>query len=250
MIRRLRGLVGRFRRSRVGARLALLQARSAREIFRKIYQDNYWGNSDSRSGAGSDLSQTAEVRERLPELINALSIQTMLDIPCGDLHWMKELSLNVDYVGADIVPELIQRNKSLYGNGCRSFATLDLTSDDLPRVDLVFSRDVMVHLSFEDVFAALNNIRRSGSKYLLTTTFTKRLANTDIPTGHWRPLNFQKPPFNFLAPIQIINERCTEGDGSWGDKSLGLWRVCDIPASAAEARAALIVIGKSDFHAD
>lgn len=233
MIGTLRGLAARFRRSRVGSRLALGQGMSAREIFRKIYQDNYWGNTDSRSGAGSDLSQTAEVRRSLPELIEALGIQTMLDIPCGDWHWMKELSLNVDYVGADIVPELIQRNQSLYGNDRRRFTTLDLTADELPRVDLVFSRDVLVHLSVEDVFGALNNIRRSGSEYLLTTTFTERSANINIPTGHWRPLNLQKPPFNFPAPIRLINERCTEGDGSWGDKSLGLWRVCDIPASSA-----------------
>lgn len=233
MIGTLRGLAARFRRSRVGSRLVLGQGMSAREIFRKIYQDNYWGNTDSRSGAGSDLSQTAEVRRHLPGLIDALAIQTMLDIPCGDWHWMRELSLNVDYVGADIVPELIQRNQSLYGNDRRRFMTLDLTADELPRVDFVFSRDVLVHLSVENVFAALNNIRRSGSEYLLTTTFTERSANIDIPTGHWRPLNLQKPPFNFPAPIRLINERCTEGDGSWGDKSLGLWRVRDIPASSA-----------------
>lgn len=230
-MQRLRDLAVRFQRSRVGASLALGQGKSAREIFRKIYQDNYWGNADSRSGAGSDLRQTSEVRRILPELIDEFGIQTMLDIPCGDWHWMKALSLNTNYVGADIVPELVQRNQSLYGNEQHRFITLDLTSNELPCVDLVFSRDVLVHLSIEDVFAALDNIRRSGSEYLLTTTFTERSTNINIPTGHWRPLNLQKPPFNFPAPVRLINERCTEGDGSWGDKSLGLWRVRDIPAS-------------------
>jgi len=29
--------------------------------------------------------------------------------------------------------------------------------------------------------------------------------------------------------LRLLNENCTEGDGAFGDKSLGLWRVDDIP---------------------
>ena len=89
---------------------------------------------------------------------------------------------------------------------------------------------------FEDALAALKNIKRSGSRYLLTTTFTERDSNMDIQTGQWRPLNMLKPPFSFPSPIMIINEKCTEGDGSWGDKSLGLWKISDIPAEAPPAQ--------------
>jgi hypothetical protein len=46
--------------------------------------------------------------------------------------------------------------------------------------------------------------------------------------GKWRPLNMQLPPFNFPNPICIINEKCTEGEGEFKDKSLGLWRLKDI----------------------
>lgn len=224
----LKSLVTRIKKVIAGTAIAHRPGRSAREIFGDIYRSNYWGNSDSRSGAGSDLVQTAVVRYELPVLIKERDVGTMLDIPCGDWHWMKEANLNVDYIGADIVPELVQRNKELYTNDRRQFVTLDLIKDELPKVDLVFSRDVLVHLSFEDVFSALRNIERSGSKYLLTTTFTGRDSNTDIPTGHWRPLNLQMAPFNFPEPLQMINEKCTEGDGSWGDKSLGLWKVQDL----------------------
>jgi len=224
----LKNLISWLRRSRVRAVMALGRVRSTREIFGEIYRSNYWGNADSRSGAGSDLAQTAEIRRQLPEILKIYQVQTMLDIPCGDWHWMKNTHLDVDYIGADIVPEMVQLNQELFGNDHCRFVSLDLTKDDLPRVDLIFSRDVLVHFSFEDNFSAIQNIKRSGSEYLLTTTFTARDTNIDIPTGHWRPLNLQKLPFNFPEPLMLINEKCTEGDGSWGDKSLGLWRVRDL----------------------
>lgn len=228
MIMGIKWLISKIQRSSVRPALVLGHGRSTREIFRDIYTSNYWGGLHSHSGTGSDLVQTAEVRLHLPALIQTFHVQTMLDIPCGDWHWMKETALNVDYIGADIVPELVQRNQERYGNDRCRFMTLDLRRDDLPKVDLVFSRDVLVHLSFEDVFAALNNVRRSGSEYFLVTTFTGREGNSDIPTGHWRPLNLQKSPFNLPKPLIVINEKCGEGDGSWGDKSLGLWRVDDL----------------------
>jgi hypothetical protein len=202
------------------------------KVFSEIYRHNLFGGSDSRSGAGSDLVQTAEIRQRLPLLLIEIGAKTMLDIPCGDFHWFKETDLDVDYTGADVVAEIIQRNQELYGNNRRQFVTLDLTKDDLPKLDLIFCRDALVHFSFEDALGALTNIKRSGSKYLLTTTFTERDSNMNIRTGQWRPLNMVKPPFNFPSPIMIINEKCTEGDGSWGDKSLGLWKICDIPGEA------------------
>ncbi len=141
---------------------------------------------------------------------------------------MKEAGLTIEYIGADIVPEVIEVNQRLYGSEHVRFLHLDMMNDALPIVDLVMSRDVLVHFSFSDIFLALKNLQNSGAKYLLTTTFTNRSRNKDIATGQWRPLNLEKPPFNFPKPLKLINEKCTEGDGSWGDKSLGLWRIQDI----------------------
>jgi hypothetical protein len=104
-----------------------------------------------------------------------------------------------------------------------------VAKDSLPAVDMVFCRDLLVHLSYADAFAALRNLRASGSTYLFTTTFTRRSRNFDIPTtGEWRPLNLQLAPFGFSEPLTLINEKCTEGDGSWSDKGLGLWRISDL----------------------
>jgi hypothetical protein len=154
----------------------------------------------------------------------------MLDAPCGDLFWMKEVPLELErYIGADIVAALIVENTRRFGGPTREFRHLDITRDTLPRTDLILCRDCLVHLPVAAILAALKNFKRSGSRYLLTTTFTARADNPDIPAGQWRTLNLQAAPFNFPAPEQLVNERCTEGGGQYTDKSMGLWKIDALP---------------------
>jgi len=103
-----------------------------------------------------------------------------------------------------------------------------LSSDSLPAVDMIFCRDCLVHFSYKDVLKALGNIKRSGARYLVTTTFPGREDIVDIETGAWRPLDLCAAPFNLPPPIRIINERCTEGDNQFTDKSLGVWQIADL----------------------
>jgi hypothetical protein len=199
-------------------------------VFFDIYSNNAWGGAESRSGSGSSLEQTKTIREQLPTIIRNLGVKSFLDIPCGDFYWMKQVRLGVDeYIGADIIGQLIEQNHARYTTQNRRFIVLDIMKDQLPPVDLIFSRDCLVHFSFRDICRTIGNIKRSNSKYLLTTTFTAQDRNTDIATGEWRPLNLQLPPFNFPKPIVVINENCTEVDGRYPDKSLGLWQIANIP---------------------
>jgi hypothetical protein len=200
------------------------------ELFAEVYHSNFWGNDESRSGNGSDLAQTAELRAQLPALLKELGIRTMLDIPCGDFFLLNECQLALEhYIGADIVSELVRRLNATHTTSNREFRVLELSSDDLPRVDLIFCRDALVHFSNADVLGALANMKRSGTRYLLTTTFVTRTENPDIPTGgNWRPLNLEIPPFSLPPPLRLISEGCTEYGGRFADKSLGLWRLSDL----------------------
>jgi Methyltransferase domain len=200
------------------------------DVFSQVYAANYWGNAESRSGHGSDLKQTAIIRLEIPRLIGDLKLKSMLDIPCGDFFWMRECQLGLEtYIGADIVQDMIDQLNERYSNAHRRFELLDLAVDALPKVDLVFCRDLLVHFSSSDIRRALGNLKRSGSTYLLATTFTERDHNMDIPTsGDWRPLNLQLPPISFPEPLRLINEGCTEHFNQFTDKSLGLWRLSDL----------------------
>lgn len=152
-----------------------------------------------------------------------LEVRSLLDIPCGDFYWMDKVDLaGIDYIGADIVPELIEQNRREYPG--RYFSTLDLTSSKLPRVDLVLVRDCLGHLSNANVSLALKNLRASGSRYLLATTFPNWENKGDIKDGEWRPINLASL-FGLPDAIEYINERCNVADGKFADKSLGLWRI-------------------------
>lgn len=208
-------------------------AQDRQSTFRQAYQSNHWGSA-SRSGPGSSAAQTMTVAEALPALCRRLGVTRLLDLPCGDFSWMSTVSLDgIEYIGADIVTELVDANQSRFGNTSRRFLELDLVASPLPSADLLMCRDCLVHLSHADVRAALANIARSDIGWVLTTTFPDEPANVDITTGDWRPINLVLPPFNLPAPVELLNERCSEQGGAFADKSLALWRRKDLGASDA-----------------
>jgi 2-polyprenyl-3-methyl-5-hydroxy-6-metoxy-1,4-benzoquinol methylase len=197
------------------------------EVFTEIYKSNHWSSSESLSGKGSEIIQTSTLINELNKLIIDFNITSILDIPCGDFNWMQKVSLeNIDYLGADIVEELINEMKIKYEQTEKlQFKVLNLISDPLPKRDLIIVRDCLVHLSNVDIKNAIENLKSSGSTYLLTTTFINHKRNHDIVTGNWRAINLQEKPYNFAIPVLIINENCTEGFGEFNDKSMALWEI-------------------------
>ena len=216
---------------RFAARRAEFEDLDLAQRFERIHETNLWGADTSVSGVGSELDATAAIRERLPGLLKELGVRSMLDAPCGDYRWMASLKLDLDrYVGMDIVPSIIEALQQRYrDDGHRSFLMSDITRDPLPHCDLILSRDCLVHFSFATLRRAVGNLKASGAVWLLATTFPELARNDDIEDADWRPLNFEIAPLNWPAPIEIINERCTEAGGAYADKSLALWRLSDLP---------------------
>jgi len=200
------------------------------EVFTEIYLNNYWGNAESISGVGSSLNYTRKIIPELNRVFKELDVDHLLDVPCGDFNWMKEVDLStINYLGMDIVKEIIQQNKSKYEKDRMQFDYKDVIKDQLPQSDLILIRDCFVHFSFEDIHQSLYNIYASKSQYLMMTTFSKQTLNYDITTGDWRPINFMKPPFNFPEPILSIEEHYDpkfkkEAKG----KALAIWRIDDL----------------------
>lgn len=195
-------------------------------VFERIYEANEWGEPTSRSGPGSSLEETAYLTLELPKLLRDLGARSLLDIPCGDFLWMKEIDLpNVRYIGADIVAAIVDNNRRFERPG-RRFLRLDLTRDRLPTCDVVLVRDCLVHLSTRDALLALANVVRSGAEYLVVTSFEAWRENRDVATGGWRPLNLELPPFSLPPPLRRVRENSR--DEEYPDKSLGVWAVADV----------------------
>jgi hypothetical protein len=203
--------------------------------FERIVRTNLWGAETSRSGLGSEAAAATAVREALPKLLRRLGARSLLDAPCGDISWIANCIQEWDYTGVDIVPSLITANmlRAQHGEIAGRFLTADITRDALPGADVVLCRDCFVHLSFENIYRAVTRFRASGASWLLTTTFPEWEVNLDCEDGDWRALNLQRAPFGWPKPAELVNERCDEGDGGWRDKSLGLWRLADIPDISA-----------------
>lgn len=202
---------------------------SLEKTFTDIYKKNSWKGSESVSGQGSSLEQTAAIREMLPWIMEALGIESFLDIPCGDFSWMAKippvkLGKRIKYIGADIVPEIIETNRAKHIDA--EFRVIDLVNDPLPIVDMVFCRDCLGHLTNANVRKALKNIKASGAKYLMATTFydPKWDAMADINDGEWRPINLIKH-FGLGQPLLLVSEECWIRDGQFSDKSMGVWKI-------------------------
>jgi len=200
------------------------------EKFTDVYKNGIWLQNKSRSGAGSDDENTKILKQEFVKLINELKIDTLLDLGCGDFTWMKSIIDDLEikkYMGIDIVESVISDNIKKYGSDKVDFVQANIINTILPQSDLILCRDVLLHLSFEYVISFFKNINNFQFKYLLTTTFTdenRENKNLVVNKGYWTPFNLQKKPFNLPKPKQIINEQCTEGDGAFTDKSLGLWK--------------------------
>jgi hypothetical protein len=105
----------------------------------------------------------------------------------------------------------------------------DLVTADLRQVDLVlvFCRDCLVHLFNRLAGRALANIKRSGSRYLLTTTFPGRDSNPG--NRDWQLASHQSlcPA---IQPATASSGAHEEYPAPYSDKSLGLWKISDIPS--------------------
>lgn len=209
--------------------------------FTHAFKNRSFGRSESASGPGSGYRQTQVLKRELKDLIAEYNIESMFDCPCGDFYWMKDIikdpSLSdVAYTGGDIVPDIVYNNKKDYGlllNGKSNFIHFDIIEDTIPDVDLLFCRDLFVHLPTDTIIDVLNKIGKSNVKYFLATTFMNR-NNTNCSqisasgAVGWRHLCLFNPPFNLPPPLKIVSEVCTEGWPKAVDKSLALWLREDI----------------------
>jgi len=206
---------------------AFLRHKQVRDIFTSYYKYNKWLDPDTRSGAGSNLQQTAVIRAALPALLRQYNIRTLVDLPCGDFYWMRMLDLDLDlYIGLDIVESLVQHNQEHFARQGREFRVFNAIEEVVPACDLVFSRDMLVHFSNEHILATLHQIAKSHATYFLTTHFNApEMVNKDVATGCWRPINLERAPFNLPAPLLLISEKCPEKAPFANAKTVALWTV-------------------------
>jgi hypothetical protein len=201
----------------------ITRTKPASVVFGEIYKRNYWGN-ESVSGFGSTLVNTATMRRDLSKMIDELGMKSVYDAPCGDFNWMSEVTrmTGLIYRGEDIVPQLIEANSRKYSGPAVSFGVADITSSTFPEADLWICRECFFHLSYADIYRALDNFVRSEIPHMLTTTYVRSevFANRDIYTGEFRMIDLFDEPFFFPREVEYRIDDTPQGDNP---RELCLW---------------------------
>jgi hypothetical protein len=218
----LAGLTGEALHERLRA---VLPALPLADRFVLLHRLGVYHHPESFSGAASTHDETRRLRDALPALIRSEGVRRLLDVPCGDFHWMSTLELGVDYTGVDVVPELVERNRRLYERPGRRFLCLDATRDALPAADLVLCRDLLIHLSLADIDALLRNFVKSGARRLLTSHFADRTENVDVLSGDFHTVNLCHAPFHLPPPRLVILEGSALSGGAFPDRAMALWEM-------------------------
>jgi SAM-dependent methyltransferase len=170
--------------------------RTPEEVFAFVYARNRWGGSkgEMHSGYGS-RGPMGEASARLAARLVARSgARVIVDVGCGDfavsarmLELLEREHIHVRYIGVDIVGDLIERNRRLFGrDGTIEFLKCNAVTDALPSGDLVILRQICQHLSNPDVEAVLRNTDPYGSAIMQEHHPARHLTrgwNIDKPTG-------------------------------------------------------------------
>ncbi|CAE7211591.1 unnamed protein product, partial [Symbiodinium necroappetens] len=177
------------------------------------------------SGPGSTVEATAKVRPFLREVFDKLKIRTFLDVPCGDMTWMP----GVEYMGGDISPSLVASNLRSFASDAKfanRFAVFDITCMIPPKVDMIHTRDVFIHLDSNLSMQALRNFERSGSKYVAIPNWPSLdgSSNEYHPKGqaydNVHRYNLELPPYCLPSPMYS-----SQNLGTDGLNLLGVWEL-------------------------
>ena len=123
---------------------------------------------------------------------------------------MKDIRSNItcNYIGLDIVKDLITKNNLIYKNNNINFVCSDSLSymkrlND-KEIDLILCRHTCEHLPTSYNIEFIKEAKRV-SKFLLVTTHKLTTQNTEINDTLYRPINLEISPYSEYLNNLIIS---------------------------------------------
>ena len=194
-------------------------------VMEQIYKQHLWGGSgfDFYSGEGShNQNITKSYIETVSSFFQSQNKKlTVCDLGCGDFNIGKNFLGHAEYYYAiDIVESLIERNKKLYKATHLEFQCLDISKDNIPQADCVILRQVLQHLSNNEIKGILKKIE--NYKYIILTEHIPhgdfmpnkdKIASQGIRLKQHSGIDLLAEPFNFkVKDTELLNEVILEND--------------------------------------
>lgn len=177
--------------------------------FERIYREAVWTDAlpnMPRSGRGALPEFAASVIEFVEAQIDNGTVASIADLGCGDLTYVSTVPAivesRVSYRGVDVVASLIEEHQRLPWG---TFEVADITAPDF-RVssDLILIKDVLFHLTNEQVARVFENLDASTWKLaVITSSETTSNEPRTFDRWHFSPLDPTLPPFS-LRPSETL----------------------------------------------
>ena len=153
-----------------------------KEAMSQIYEKNLWGGNPTEFYSGEGSHDPVLVTPYIDVVSNFLQSfekpLTVCDLGCGDFNIGKDLvEFASHYHAIDIVPALMEHNQAKFQLPNLTFHCLDVAVDKLPSGDCALVRQVLQHLSNQEVHQILEKL--SHYRYVIITEH--------IPSGDFEP---------------------------------------------------------------
>ncbi len=177
-------LLDAYRIARYGKTWYEPEGQPVRKVFSEIYLRGLWGDekdgSPFYSGPGSEAGVSGPYVQAVKQFIEANGIRSIVDVGCGDFRVGSRLvGPSLSYHGVDVVGDLIRYNSEKFSSAHVVFYCRDVTVDALPAGDLCLIRQVLQHLSNDQVARVL--ARCEQYPYVIVT------EHLPSPTKAWTP---------------------------------------------------------------
>lgn len=153
------------------------------------------------SGTGSTTGATSHVRQFLEAFIRTRNIQSIVDVPCGDLWWMKNTNIHgASYTGLDLIPEVVEKAQAIVPSTweASAFNTLDIVTETPPTADLIICRDLFPYITTGETLQALQNLLAAKPSFLALSSWGADHNGELKPRASgwgWRAVNLTLSPY-------------------------------------------------------
>ncbi|WP_411895717.1 methyltransferase [Winogradskyella sp. A2] len=153
-----------------------------KDAMQQIYEQHFWGGKDYDFYSGEGSHQPEIIKPYFEVVSGFLKSHknklTVCDLGCGDFNIGKHLfEYTQKYIAVDIVESLILRNIEIFKANNLEFHCLDISKDELPKADCIILKQVLQHLSNEEIKSIVKKL--SNYKYMILTEH--------LPMGNFTP---------------------------------------------------------------